>query len=1054
MRIPSTRLREGLLRLLVAAFGILPFAASPQVLSASESELTFERDIRPILRTHCLDCHGATDSHEGNLDLRLVRFQQKGGDSGPAIVSGQPAESLLVERIKSGEMPPGEAKVTPEELQKIEAWIAAGAPTARPEPESIGSGVPLLQEEREWWSFRPLTTPAIPEVKDSSRVRTPIDSFLLAAMPEGLSFSADASRLALMLRASFDLTGLPPTPERMQEFLNDQRVDAYERLVDELLASPHYGERWGRHWLDIAGYSDSEGRTEQDVIRDSAYRYRDYVVRALNSGMPFDQFLEQQLAGDELAGPIQGDLTPEQIELLTATGFLRMAADGTGSGDNSPEGRNLVIADTIQIVSSSLLGLTVACAQCHDHRYDPISHVDYFALRAIFDPALDWQQWATPNSRNVSLYTQADRELAAQIEAEAQQVEVERNALEARYIEEAIAKELLTFEEPLRQQLDSAIHTPADKRTPEQQELINLNPRINITPGSLYQYLPDAHEELKKMNGKAAEIRARKPREEFVRALVEPPGHLPKTHLFYRGDHQQPKQVVAPAAPAVLAPEGELVSFQEDDPALATSGRRLAFARWLTSPSNPITSRVLVNRIWLHHFGRGLVQTPADFGKLGAQPTHPELLDWLATELISSGWNLKKLQRTILLSTAYRQSSARDPRKMELDDTNRSHWRKDVIRLDAEVLRDRVLFTTGHLNATLFGPPIPVKEDAEGQTIVDESTSNRRSLYIQQRRSQPVSILQAFDAPVMAVNCEVRPSSTVATQSLMMMNSQFTLDQSLALANRILDEHRPHGSAQDIQGLPSIQNPPQQWQYGYGGIDESGQTKFTLFPHYNAQKWQGLGDYPAPETGWAALSTDGGHTGNNPDFAVIRRWNAPVAGQLRVTSGHLNHLSEHGDGVRGRIVSNRHGLLGEWTSQNQRVETSTAPVSVEAGDTIDFITDCRENTNADSFHWEVNVELVSNSGPTITSNSRAVFSGDRQDSATITPSDIARAWELTYYRQPSREELELAINFINQQLEVMALHPRQLPANVSMSRQAFTNLCQALLTSNEFLYVE
>jgi len=1032
--------------------GLLGFLQ--QTAGGNEPSITFEREIRPIFRAHCLDCHGATDNLEGNLDLRLARFLLRGGDSGPAAVSGNPSGSLIIQKIRDGEMPPGEGKVPEHELKLLEQWVTAGLPTVRPEPETLAPGVPLLPEERDWWSFRPLSRPAVPESATAERVRTPVDALLRAAMPAGLRFSPDADRRTQLLRICFDLTGLPPSPEQLQSFLADDREDAYDRLVEELLASPHYGERWGRHWLDIAGYADSEGRTATDAVRSSAYRYRDYVIQSFNSGKPFDRFLHEQLAGDELAGPVQGDLTPEQIELFTATGFLRMAADGTGSGDNSAEARNLVVADTLQIVSTSLLGLTVACAQCHDHRYDPISHTDYFALRAVFNPALDWQQWKVPGERDVSLYTQADRDAAAKIEEEAQVILKEKQEKQGVYIEQAVQKELEKFEQPLREQLNAAYHTAGDQRTPEQKELLKKHPSVNISPGVLYQYLPDAAEDLKKFDARANEVRARKRPEEFLRALVETPGHLPKTHLFHRGDHRQPKQEVAPAAPAVLSPEDQFVSFAEDDPQLPTSGRRLAFARWVTSPDNPITARVIVNRIWMHHFGKGLVETPADFGRLGAHPTHPELLDWLASEFINSGWDVKHLHRLMVRSTAYRQSSARNAEMQAIDDINRFYWRKNVVRLDAEVLRDRVLSVTNQLDPALYGPPVPVMEDADGQAIVARTELERRSLYIQQRRSQPVSMLQAFDAPVMSVNCERRPSSTVATQSLMLMNSPFSLEKSLALAHRTLRTPGAPLAGESLQGVPPIRTPNSvEWQYGYGQVDEQ-HVHFTQLPVFLSGSWRGGEQMPDSKIGWVSLTSTGGHCGENPEFAAIRRWTASAPGQVRVSAGTLAHGSDKGDGVRGRLVSSRHGLVGDWTVHNQQVETTTPTITIEPGDTLDFITDCRGDVGYDSFRWEVTLESTRPDGSHGTIESRKRFSGDPQIPERIGPEHIAQVWLWTYCRQPTPAELSLAVEFLNSQVSEMERHPRELPTGTSPATQAFANLCQALLTSNEFLYLE
>ena len=389
--------------------GIFPIAAIAVLTwsSALAADVTFERDIRPILRAHCFDCHGATGEPKGGLDLRQVRRMQKGGESGAAIVLANVDESLLLERVRSGEMPPGETKLTPKEIDTLTRWIADGARTARPEPDTIPPGLGITPEERAFWSFQPIHRPAEPAVREvvRGRIRNPIDAFLRARMPEGVTFADDADRHTLILRTHFDLTGLPPSVEQLQQWIYDPAEDWYVRLIDSLLASPNYGERWARHWLDVAGYADSDGYTVSDPERLWAWKYRDYVVRAFNADKPFDRFITEQLAGDELAGPQQGDLTAEQIELLSATGYLRMAADGTGSGEDNPTGRNQMIGDTLKIVSTSLLGLSVGCAQCHDHRYDPIPQTDYYALRAIFTPAMDWQNWRVPSQRMVSLYT-------------------------------------------------------------------------------------------------------------------------------------------------------------------------------------------------------------------------------------------------------------------------------------------------------------------------------------------------------------------------------------------------------------------------------------------------------------------------------------------------------------------------------------------------------------------------------------------------------------------------------------------------------------------------
>lgn len=1042
-------------------FGIAAIASTGGLIESTclaesaspKTSLTFEKDIRPILRAHCLDCHGATETHEGALDLRLVRFIQKGGDSGTSLVVGKPEESLLLQRIESGEMPPGEGKVSAAEIKILKEWIAAGAPTARPEPETIGPGLPILPEERAWWAYQPLQRPEIPAFPAEARVRTPIDALLLKAMPAGLKFSPDADKRTEILRVSFTLTGLPPTAEQIQQYIADNAPDAYERMVDAMLASPHYGERWGRHWLDVAGYADSEGRTTADTVRNWSYRYRDYVIRAFNENKPFDRFIHEQLAGDELAGPIKGDLTPEQIDLFTATGFLRMAADGTGSGENTEEARNQVIADTLQIVSSSLLGMSVACAQCHDHRYDPISHTDYFAMRAVFEPALDYKKWKTPPQRLVSLYTQADREAAAKIEEEAKVLVDARAKKEQEFMDEALEKELLKHDESLRDALKTAYKTADKDKTPEQKALLDKHPSVKITRGNLYQYNQKAADELKADMEKINALRATKPKEEFIRALVEPSGSNPPTHLFHRGDYRQPKQVVTPAAPAVLCPEDAFVEFPVKAESASTSGRRLAFAQWLTSAQNPITARVLANRVWLHHFGRGLVETPAEFGKLGSTPTHSELLNWLATEFMSSGWNLKQLHRTIMLSTAYRQSSTRDPQMSAIDDSNHYYWRRNLIRLDAEIVRDRVHYAAGNLDATQFGPSVPVKVDDNGQDII-EGTAHRRSLYIQQRRSLPISMLQAFDAPVMAVNCERRSSSTVATQSLMLMNSPFAIDQSLALAKRIQESKLPALAPEVVAGLPEFQKPlGSPWHFGFGGLDENKAVRFTPYPHFESGVWQGSNQKPDPKIGWSLVHARGGHTGTGEEFATIRRWIAPISGTVKIT-GKLKHPSENGDGVRGRIVSSRTGQAGEWVAAKSEVSTSVNELKIQAGDIVDFITDCRADVNADSYEWIVDITMQDENGKSRTWNSMKDFHGPEATATNLTYEQLAAAWRFAYCREPSKEELEFAVQFVNEQLVEMNTEPRELPAGVNAPTQVLANICQALLTSNEFLYIE
>lgn len=1034
----------------VGGGGAATTSASPPVV-----EPTFEADVRPIFRAYCFDCHGATEEKEGGLDLRLARFQHLGGDSGPAIVPGDAEASLLIARMRAGEMPPHGAQVKPAEIETVARWIAAGAKTARPEPESLAPGLGITAEERAWWAFQPIARPDVASLPAHPRVRTPIDALLTASMPAGLEFSPDADKRTLLLRAYFDLLGLPPTPEESEQFLSDESIDAYEKLVDRLLASPHYGERWARHWLDAAGYADSEGGAMQDAVRAWAFKYRDYVIQAFNADKPFDRFLHEQLAGDELAGPIAGDLTPEQIELLTATGYLRMAADGTASGDGSPEARNQVVTDTLKIVTSSLLGVSVACAQCHDHRYDPIPQSDYYALRAVFEPALDWQAWKTSGERQVSLYTAANRQQAAELEIEVQKIAADRAAKQAVYMTEASEKELAKFAEPLRTELRAAYQTAADQRNDQQKQLLEKYPSVNLSEGVLYQYNQAAADDLKKFDDQIAAVRTKKPPEEFIQALVEPAGHLPETKLFHRGDYRQPKETIAPGALSVCSLEQGRIEFAAKSGELPTTGRRLALARWLTGPDNPLTARVIANRVWMHHFGRGIVATPADFGRLGTLPSHPALLDWLAAELRENGWSLKQLHRTIMLSTAYRQASRLDDAQVALDPDGRYYSRQKVSRLDAEALRDRALAAAGALDRTLFGPAAGVVEDDSGQ-VVAAPGAQRRSLYLLQRRTQPIALMQAFDAPVMETNCDVRPSSTVATQSLMLMNGDFWLSQAQALADRAQCEPATTHSPELVAGLPQRwEAPPEVWQFGHGSVDlASGRTTaFTPLGHWTGSSWQGGETLPDERGGWTLLHADGGHTGDNPAGAAIRRWRAPADGVVSI-DGTIGHASEHGDGVRGVVIVSSLGVIGEWAVHNGEARTTVERVIVKAGDAIDFVADCRTNVTSDSFTWRVDLTLVQENGASAVFRSHEGFHGPVAAAAGVDLASVVKTWQLAYSRLPNREELQAACDFLTRQQGHLRLNAQQVVAGRSPETQALANLCHALLSSNEFLYVD
>lgn len=790
---------------------LLSLAAWPLAYAASAAELTFERDVRPILKSHCYHCHGEAGVVEGGLDLRLARLMVRGGESGPAIVPGDSAASLLLRRVRAGEMPPKGAPLGEKERQVLEAWIAQGAKTGSPEPDDVASLSEITAEDRQYWAFQAVVRPVVPPVRSQDLVQSPIDAFLLARLEaEGLTFAPPAARGTLLRRLSFDLLGLPPTPEEIAQFVADDAPNADVQLIERLLASPHYGERWGRHWLDAAGYADSDGYTERDPERPYAYKYRDYVIRSHNANKPFDRFLVEQLAGDELVPPPYANLSPDELDCLIATGFLRTVPDGTAAGVTPKEAGNAVVTETIKVVSTSLLGLTVGCAECHNHRYDPITQVDYYRLRAIFEPAYNWKAWRPPGQRRVSLYTDADRAQANEIEAQAKAVLDERQKKLDEFLAATFEKQLEKVPEEKRELARQMRATPAKDQTAEHKQLLKEFPNLDVNPGTLYLYDNKAADELKELDKRAADIRATKPVEDFVDCLTEPGGPPPETFVFHRGDVDQPQQVVTPGELTVLATFSPALPV--DDDTLPSTGRRLAYARHLTSGRHPLVARVLVNRIWMHHFGRGLVGTAGDLGVLGERPTHPDLLDWLAAEFVDSGWDLKHLHRVILTSTAYRQAAVRTARGDELDPDNRLLSRQAVRRLEAEAVRDALLATSGQFNDKLYGKPVPVMEDDVGQFIVGIENKDgeakpgakiplhgeefRRSVYVQVRRSRPLGVMEAFDLPTLEPNCTSRSTSTVAPQSLMLMNNEFTVDAARQLAARLAAEADPAARVQ------------------------------------------------------------------------------------------------------------------------------------------------------------------------------------------------------------------------------------------------------------------
>ncbi|MEE3373153.1 MAG: PSD1 and planctomycete cytochrome C domain-containing protein [Planctomycetota bacterium] len=797
---PQSKAAPSGVRLQTTLLGLLVGVGS---LFAGETDVRFETSVRPILKTHCWQCHGDEDEVKGGLDARLARWLRKGGDSGPAVIAHNPQESLLIERVASGEMPPGSKILTAVEQATLKAWIEQGAQTLRPEPETIARET-LTPEEQSHWSFQPIVRGAFPEVRSTDALASPIDPFLLSRLEaKEMAFSDPAGRETLIRRLAIDLLGLPPTPDQIAVFLRDRKPDAYQSLVDRMLASPHYGERWARHWLDVVGYADSDGVTKADAVRSWAFKYRDYVIRELNRNRPWNDFLVEQLAGDELVAPPLRDLTQEQARRLIATGYLRMSPDGTdGPVEDQDVARNQTVAEVIKVVTTSLLGLSVGCAQCHPHRYDPISHRDYYRIRALFEPAYDWKAWRGPGGRLISQWSVETRKEAERVDIAVKRLTADRdrelNATADRVVAERIAQLPAEKQGAARQ----ARATPVAKRTEQQAALIETYAFLKVTGASLQEIDGGAKAKvLEKWDPQIASASAKRPPPDQLMPLTETPGQVPVTYLFQRGDHKQPAENVGPGELSVLNPSGFAISL--NDPDIATSGRRLAYARHLTSGRHPLVARVLVNRFWMHHFGRGLVATPSEFGLRGERPSHPRLLDWLADEFMSSGWDLKHLHSLILNSTAFRQRAVRTPKTEAVDPDNRLLGRMSVRRLESEVLRDSLLFLSGGLLDKAYGPPVPVSLDNVGQRVIVARTQYdpsgrllrnvpsvggeafRRTIYIQVRRTLPLGVLVPFDLPTLDPNCAQRTFSNNAPQSLQMMNAPFVVQQVAQFAARI-----------------------------------------------------------------------------------------------------------------------------------------------------------------------------------------------------------------------------------------------------------------------------
>ncbi|HZW33494.1 MAG TPA: DUF1553 domain-containing protein [Isosphaeraceae bacterium] len=694
------------------------------------AEEFFEAKVRPVLAAHCLECHG-TAKPKGGLRLDARDSMLKGGEGGPVVVPGKPEESALIEAIRydGGVQMPPKGKLKNEEIAALTEWVKRGAPWPSPRPDlasrtpaaaaspaatgATTSTAAVTEQARSFWSLQPIGHPEPPAVRDEAWPDSPIDRFILAKLEaNGLAPSPPAGKAALIRRATFDLIGLPPTPEEIEAFLRDESPDAFARVVDRLLASPHYGERWGRYWLDVARYGEDQAHSFQPRLYPFGFKYRDWLIRAFNGDMPYDRFIIEQIAGDLVDGP-----ATQRLDRLAALGFF--ACGPVYYGDRAKHDQ---YADRIDTLTRGFLGLTVACARCHDHKYDPIPTTDYYALEGVF-ASTDYVEVPAAPKEQIDAYNQAQAAIAAKEKA----ITAFVKAAAERLKKKVATDQLKAFERTL---------------TGESQAKVKA-----------------LRAELEVLKKKAP------PKYPVIHTLVDAsrPTDMP---VLVRGNEKTPGAKVPRRFLTVLG--GDRATFHQG------SGR-LELARAIASPANPLSARVMVNRIWHDHFGRGLVGTTSNFGVLGERPSHPELLDWLARRLIASGWSLKALHREILLSATYQQSSRSDSQGLARDPANTLFWRMNRRRLDVEAWRDALLAVAGRLDATIGGP----------SQSLDAPGNRRRTTYAAISRHDLAWMLRLFDFPDPNITSGQRVETTVPLQQLFVLNSEFMVDNARAVAARL-----------------------------------------------------------------------------------------------------------------------------------------------------------------------------------------------------------------------------------------------------------------------------
>ena len=765
----SVRVR---VRIAWAGVALLALAGSTETARASEPtppEPTpteakyFESKVRPLLVKNCFSCHGPKKQESGlRLDSRQAML--KGGESDVAIVPGKPDESILIDAVNYDglEMPP-KRRLNEQQVYVLKRWIKLGAPWPLDSGKPKTAAGRITDEERSYWAFQPVGNPAPPVLADDEWSTNNVDRFILRTLRKSkLAPAPREDRPTLIRRLSFDLLGMPPTSAEVDAFVNDPSPSAYDALVERMLASPHYGERWGRHWLDLVRYSESDGY-RADFHRPDAWRYRDYVIRSINDDKPYDQFVREQLAGDELA--------PDDPDALVATAFLRHGVYEHNQRDARMHW-SLIMDEMTDVTGEVLLGMSISCARCHDHKFDPILRDDYYRLQAFFKPIL-WRDdvpMATPEQRREHQVQLAKwNELTAEVRGKIDAIEGSRVASGANAAVVMFPEDIQTiYRKP-----------PAERNSLEEQLAYLVHRQVlDKNKATRAGFKGEDKKKLDALKKELAAFDEHKPKPlPALQTVTDAPRAIAPT--FIPGDTTG--RVIDPGFLTILQDTPATVKPVPSAP--QSSGRRTALAHWLTRSEHPLTARVFVNRVWQWHFGRGIVGTSSEFGRMGQQPTHPELLDYLTQQFLADGWRLKNLHRAIVTSSTYRQSSLHPAASAQeaVDPENKLRWRSDVRRLDAEQARDAMLTASGELKRTIGG--VSVKSDVP-----------RRSVYWKVMRNSPDPVLAAFDMADGFRSTSQRDVTTTPRQSLLMINGTYVLARAQALAKTILESDLDDGA--------------------------------------------------------------------------------------------------------------------------------------------------------------------------------------------------------------------------------------------------------------------